>query len=61
MTANDITTLISSVGFPIVVCLLQIYINYNILNKTNDALSNLNTTISILTNEIGDLKNEVKK
>lgn len=46
MTANDIVNLISSVGFPIVMCGALIYYIININKKNDDTIMGLSDTIN---------------
>lgn len=46
MTANDIVNLISSVGFPIVMCGALIYYIINVNKKNDDTIKGLSDTIN---------------
>lgn len=46
MTANDIVNLISTVGFPIVMCGVLLYYIMAIDKKNNDTIKGLSDTIS---------------
>lgn len=46
MDANDITTLISSVGFPIVCCLIMFYLVYTLNNSFRSEIKELTETIN---------------
>lgn len=46
MDVNTITTLISSVGFPIFTTLVLFYYIYNQQEKTNDTINKLSETIN---------------
>ena len=46
MTANDIVNLISSVGFPIVMCGALIYYIINVNKKNDDTIQGLSDTIN---------------
>ena len=46
MTANDIVNLISSVGFPIVMCGALIYYIINVNKKNDDTIKDLSDTIN---------------
>lgn len=46
MTANDITNLISTVGFPIVMCGVLLYYIMTIDKKNNDTIKGLSDTIN---------------
>lgn len=46
MTANDIVNLISTVGFPIVMCGVLLYYIMTIDKKNNDTIKGLSDTIS---------------
>lgn len=46
MTANDITNLISTVGFPIVMCGVLLYYIMSINKKNDDTIKGLSDTIN---------------
>ena len=46
MTANDIVNLISTVGFPIVMCGVLLYYIMDINKKNDDTIKGLSDTIS---------------
>lgn len=46
MTANDITNLISTVGFPIVMCGVLLYYIMTINKKNDDTIKGLSDTIN---------------
>lgn len=46
MTANDITNLISTVGFPIVMCGVLLYYIITINKKNDDTIKGLSDTIN---------------
>lgn len=48
MTVQDITTIISTVGFPIVMCLLMAWYFYKRDQTMADALSNLTVAVNKL-------------
>lgn len=60
MDYQSLTQTISMIGFPAFVCLIQIYINAKILKEVKDSLLELNTSISVLINEVGDLRKDIK-
>lgn len=43
---NEISNLISTVGFPIVMCLVLIYFQYTSINKMTEALDDLKNVIT---------------
>lgn len=46
MTANDITNLISTVGFPIVMCGVLLYYIMQVEKKNDDTIKGLSDTIN---------------
>lgn len=46
MTANDITNLISAVGFPIVMCGVLLYYIMQVNKKNDDTIKGLSDTIN---------------
>ena len=46
MTANDITNLISTVGFPIVMCGVLLYYIMQVNKKNDDTIKGLSDTIN---------------
>ena len=46
MNVNDITTVISTVGFPIAVCLILFFYIYKKQEKTDDTIAKLTETIN---------------
>lgn len=46
MTANDIVNLVSTVGFPIVMCGVLLYYIMNINKKNDDTINGLSETIN---------------
>ena len=46
MTANDIVNLISTVGFPIVMCGVLLYYIMNLNKKNDDTIKGLSDTIN---------------
>lgn len=44
----EIGQLISSIGFPIVMCLILVYFMYNIMGEVKDAINNLSEKITEL-------------
>lgn len=66
MNANDITTLISSLGFPIVCCGALFYANIKqnsawqeTIGKITDALNNNTIALTKLTDKLGGNENDV--
>lgn len=55
MDVNSITTLISSVGFPIFVSLVLFYYIYKMQEKTNDTIKSLTEAINNNTNIVNNL------
>lgn len=58
MTVQDITTTISTVGFPIVMCLLMAWYFYKRDQTTTDALSNLTVAVNKLCAKLGGEEEE---
>ena len=58
MTVQDITTIISTVGFPIVMCLLMAWYFYKRDQTMTDALSNLTVAVNKLCAKIGGEEEE---
>lgn len=54
MTVQDITTIISTVGFPIVMCLLMAYYFYKRDQTMTDALSKLTVAVNKLCAKLGE-------
>ena len=66
MDVNVITTLISSVGFPIFVSLVLFYYIYKMQEKTNETIKSLTEAVNNSTNvvnnlitHINDIRNDV--
>ena len=53
-TMNEISGLISTVGFPIVMCLVLIYFQYTSINKMTEALDELKLVITQLMTKMED-------
>lgn len=51
---NEISGLISTVGFPIVMCLVLIYFQYTTINKMTEALDELKLVITQLMAKMED-------
>lgn len=51
---DDLGNLISSIGFPIVVCLIMIYNNFTTTAKLTEAVNSLKTVIYQLSAKITD-------
>lgn len=60
MTANDIVNLISSVGFPIVMCGALIYYIININKKNDDTIMGLSDTINQNSKVLAELTTLIK-
>lgn len=58
MTPQDITTIISTVGFPIVMCLLMAWYFYKRDQTMTDALSKLTVAVNKLCAKIGGEEEE---
>lgn len=48
ISLSEIGQLISSIGFPIVMCLILVYFMYNIMGEVKDAINNLSEKITEL-------------
>lgn len=57
MDAATLTTLISSVGFPIAACCVMFYQN----SKLQDTLSELSKTLSTMNERLSDVEEAVRK
>lgn len=57
MDVNTITTLIGSLGFPIVCCIVMFYQN----NKMQETLSELGKTLSLMNDRLSEVEDAVKK
>lgn len=55
MDVNAVTTLISSVGFPIVVSLFLFYYIYKMQEKTNETIKSLTEAVNNNTNVVNNL------
>lgn len=55
MDVNTVTTLISSVGFPIVVSLFLFYYIYKMQEKTNETIKSLTEAVNNNTNVVNNL------
>lgn len=57
MDVNTITTLIGSLGFPIVCCIVMFYQN----SKMQETLTELGKTLSTMNERLSDVEDAVKK
>lgn len=60
MTAKEVCDLISSVGFPIVMCGALIYYIINVNKKNNDTIEGLSSTINQNSKVLAELTTLIK-
>ena len=58
--ANDVVTIISSVGFPIAACVAMGYVYVKEISAMKESISKLDKTIDRLTEHLGCLNREVE-
>ena len=60
MNVNDVVTLISSVGFPIVACCGLFYLYDKTIKELTSTLTNINATLQRIDERLGKLEEESK-
>ena len=58
MDINEIMTLVSTLGFPIVMCGAMFYQNTKTIAELKDTIQNNTTVMELILQKIGDGKNE---